>query len=90
MLFAERARQVATSGTSSIKLRSKDKKYARTWCAQMAAAVTASAEDEKASFWVEKTHLDLGTVVAGETANATFVFHNDGADDVHIIRATPS
>ena len=59
-------------------------------CAQMAADVTASAEDEKASFWVEKTHLDLGTVVAGETANATFVFHNDGADDVHIIRATPS
>ena len=59
-------------------------------CAQMAAAVTASAEDEKASFWVEKTHLDLGTVVAGETAIATFVFHNDGSDDVHIIRATPS
>lgn len=42
------------------------------------------------SFRVERDHLDLGAVVAGETVTATFVFHNDGPDDVHIIRAKPS
>jgi hypothetical protein len=43
-----------------------------------------------ASFRVESASLDLGTVVAGETVEATFVFHNDGSEDVHIIRARPS
>ena len=42
------------------------------------------------SFRVEQDHLDLGAVVAGETVTATFVFHNDGPGDVHIIRAKPS
>jgi hypothetical protein len=46
--------------------------------------------DGKPSFRVEEADLDLGTVVAGDVATATFVFHNDGPDDVHIIRAKPS
>jgi hypothetical protein len=59
-------------------------------CALLAVAVAAAAEDGKASFWVEDMSLDLGTVVAGETATGTFVFHNDGPEDVKIIRAKPS
>lgn len=55
-------------------------------------AVTAAAADENAAptFRVENTELDLGTIVAGSEATATFVFHNDGPDDVRIIRAKPS
>jgi hypothetical protein len=45
---------------------------------------------EQPSVRVEETDLDLGTVVAGTVATATFVFHNDGPKDVHIIRAKPS
>ena len=59
-------------------------------CALMAVALTADAEEDKASLWVEDTSLDLGTVVAGETVTGTFVFHNDGPEDVKIIRAKPS
>ncbi len=59
-------------------------------CALIAVALAAVAEDGRASLWVEKASLDLGTVVAGESVNATFVFHNHGSEDVHIIRATPS
>jgi hypothetical protein len=50
----------------------------------------AVAEDDGPSFRVEQAALDLGTVVAGEAVKATFVFHNDGPEDVHIIRAKPS
>ena len=50
----------------------------------------AAAQDPEPSFRVEETELDLGTIVAGTVATATFVFHNDGPDDVHIIRAKPS
>ena len=39
---------------------------------------------------VEEPQLDLGTVVAGESVTATFIFHNDGPEDVNIIRAKPS
>jgi hypothetical protein len=46
--------------------------------------------DASPSFRVEESHLDLGTVVAGAVATATFVFHNDGPEDVRIIRAKPS
>ena len=59
-------------------------------CALTAVSLTAAAEDGRASFWVEQPSLDLGTVVAGESATATFVFHNDGPEDIHIIRAKPS
>ena len=47
-------------------------------------------EDAEPTFWVESPELELGTVVAGSVATATFVFHNDGPEDVHIIRAKPS
>ena len=50
----------------------------------------AAAQDPDPSFRVEETELDLGTIVAGTVATATFVFHNNGPDDVHIIRAKPS
>lgn len=50
----------------------------------------ASADEGQSSFRVEESELDLGTIVAGTVATATFVFHNDGPDDVHIIRAKPS
>ena len=50
----------------------------------------AVAQDRQPSFWVEEAELDLGTIVAGTIATATFVFHNDGPEDVHIIRAKPS
>ena len=49
-----------------------------------------AAQDPEPSFRVEEAELDLGTIVAGTIATATFVFHNDGPDDVHIIRAKPS
>jgi hypothetical protein len=56
----------------------------------IAAPPSAGEEDTKPSFWVEETELDLGTVIAGSIATATFVFRNDGPEDVHIIRAKPS
>jgi hypothetical protein len=64
-----------------------------------AAALTAAAllmpaafaaDDMKASLWVENTHLNMGRVVAGSTATATYVFHNEGDAEVHIVRATPT
>jgi hypothetical protein len=48
------------------------------------------ANGSRLSFRVEEAELDLGTVVAGKIVTATFIFHNDGAEDVHIIRAKPS
>lgn len=50
----------------------------------------AQAPSQPSSFAVEQPSLELGKVVAGETVTATFVFHNDGPEDVHIIRAKPS
>jgi len=49
-----------------------------------------AAENAPGSFRVETAEVDLGTIIAGTTATATFVFHNDGPEDVHIIRAKPS
>jgi len=55
------------------------------------AAIPSAAEgDTDPLFRVEQTELDVGTVIAGSVATATFVFHNDGPEDVHIIRAKPS
>jgi hypothetical protein len=47
-------------------------------------------DGESPSFWVESADLDLETVLAGSVVTATFIFHNDGPEDVHIIRAKPS
>ena len=54
------------------------------------ASPTSALADGKPSFWVENESLDLGKVVAGQTASATFVFHNDSDAEVQIIRAAPS
>jgi hypothetical protein len=45
---------------------------------------------DQPSFRVEKVNLELGKIKAGEVAEATFVFHNDGDQAVKIIRAKPS
>ena len=51
---------------------------------------TSALEDDQPSFWVENDSIQIGRVVAGHTASATFVFRNDGETDVHIVHATPS
>jgi len=56
----------------------------------LAASAVTAGEPARAKFWVENDSIDLGTVVAGETASATFIFHNDGDTEVNIIRAAPS
>ena len=53
-------------------------------------SVAFGADETKASLWVENAHLNMGRVVAGSTATATYVFHNDGDTEVHIVRATPT
>ena len=56
----------------------------------LATSLFSAAQDTQPLFRVEQMELDLGTIVAGSTVTAAFVFHNDGPDDVHIIRAKPS
>lgn len=62
--------------------------------ALMVVLVVTAAEDTKSDdtpgFRVEEAAVDLGTVIAGKDAVATFVFHNDTDKDVKIIRAKPS
>ena len=56
-----------------------------------ATAVTvAGDEGVKPSLWVEKDSIDIGSVIAGRTASATYIFHNDGPTEVKILRATPT
>lgn len=55
-----------------------------------AASETEKADVGKKGFWVEKSHLELKPVAAGADAVATYVFHNDTAKPVKIIRAKPS
>ena len=54
------------------------------------ATPTSALEDAQPSFWVENDSIEIGKIVAGRKASATFVFHNDGETDVHIVHATPS
>jgi hypothetical protein len=39
---------------------------------------------------VENDSIDVGRLIAGKTATATYVFHNDGTTDINIVRASPS
>ena len=56
-----------------------------------AAAVTVAAdENAKPSLWVENETINVGRVVAGRTASATFIFHNDGPTEIKILHAAPS
>ncbi len=50
----------------------------------------ADAQSAEPSFRVENPRLDIGEVKAGTEVVATFVFHNDGPDDVKILKAKPS
>lgn len=54
------------------------------------ASVGLTDEETPPGFSVEQADIDLGTVVAGQDAVATFVFHNETEKDVKIIRAKPS
>ena len=53
-------------------------------------AETEPAEKGVKGFWVEEADLDLGSVPAGSDAVGTYVFHNDTAKEVKIIKAKPS
>jgi hypothetical protein len=59
----------------------------------LAAALWAPAQETTtpaAGLTVETAQLDLGEIVAGQAAVGTFTFHNDGPEDIRIIRAKPS
>jgi len=49
-----------------------------------------AADTASVPFKVEQARLNLGDIRAGTEAVATFVFHNDGQEDVKILRAKPS
>jgi hypothetical protein len=55
-----------------------------------AAAGTAADVGASTNLRVENDRLDLGRIIAGSTATATFVLHNDGDRDIKILRAAPS
>lgn len=59
-------------------------------CSGFIADHVAASENSESSFRVEQANVDIGTIVAGTIGSATFVFHNDGPDDVRILRAKPS
>lgn len=48
------------------------------------------AETAGPTFTVENPKIDIGEIKAGDEAVATFVFHNNGTEDVKIIKAKPS
>ncbi len=59
--------------------------------AAMAGAVgRVEATSAAPTFTVENPRIDLGDIKAGSEAVATFVFHNNGPEDVTIIKAKPS
>lgn len=49
-----------------------------------------AAAGEEAAFRVEEASLDLGRVISGRTAYATYTFHNDGPAPVRILQVKPS
>jgi hypothetical protein len=53
-------------------------------------AIGASNSGEGPALSVDVARMDLGEVMAGRDAVATFTFRNTGAEDVRIIRAKPS
>lgn len=55
-----------------------------------AVMVTAGPALAGEALRVDETQLDLGKVKAGTDAVATFVLHNDGDQEVRILRAKPS
>ncbi len=56
----------------------------------LSAAVLAAQIAEGSALRVENATIDVGKVIAGQSASATYVFHNDGPTDIRILRASPS
>lgn len=56
----------------------------------VSAHVQAGDGGSDSTFRVVEPNLNLGRVVAGNTATGTFIFQNDGDVDVRILRAKPS
>jgi len=48
------------------------------------------AQSSGPALTVENPKIDIGEIKAGSDAVATFVFHNNGPNDVQIIKAKPS
>ena len=60
-------------------------------CVGLAWLLTATASPASAvPLRVEAAAIDVGAVVAGETAVARFVLVNDSQRDIRILRAAPS
>jgi hypothetical protein len=59
-------------------------------CGAVGSAAADDATAESTGFRVEEAALDVGDVRAGSQVVGTFIFHNDGDQDVKIIRAKPS
>ncbi len=59
-------------------------------CASPPGVAAIRGEDARPALRVESSELVVGPVTSGSVAVATFVFHNDGEADVHILRAAPS
>jgi hypothetical protein len=59
-------------------------------CASPLSVAAVPGADAQPAFRVESSELEVGPVTAGTIAVATFVFHNDGEAEVHILRAAPS
>lgn len=61
------------------------------WRAEVAAETAAVPVNNAAvPLTVEQPRINLGDVKSGAEAVATFVFHNQGAADVRILKAKPS
>ena len=54
-----------------------------------AAAPAAAAPGEAPKIAFDKTELDLGDIVRGDDAVATFTYHNTGSAPLHILSAKP-
>jgi hypothetical protein len=54
------------------------------------AAIGLGAQTGGPTFKAESMRIDLGEIKSGTVAEATFVFHNEGTEDVRILRAKPS
>jgi len=50
----------------------------------------AAEESDTRTFRVDNDTIDVGRVVAGTPVTVTYVFINDGATDISILRASPS
>jgi hypothetical protein len=56
----------------------------------LAATVLAAQVAKGSALRVENDTIDVGKVIGGQPALATYVFHNDGSTDIRILRASPS